>query len=962
MKLRPLDALLEPESVVVVGASDRPHRVGAVVWQALHTPQGGMRFEGPVWAVNLKGGELGGQPVYRRVEDLPGRPDLAVICTPPDTVEALMDDLGRHGCRAVIVITAGIDAQTKGALLASASRFGMRVLGPNGLGVIVPHLGLSASFSHRGGTPGPVALVSQSGALMTSLLDWAAPRGLGFSRIISLGEGADVSFADLLDYLAADDKTSAVLLYIESLGDARAFMSAASALSRSKPVIALKAGTAPAGQRAALSHTGAMASADRVVDAALRRAEVMRVHTLGALLAATQVFGLQTKSLSSPGLPALTVLTNGGGAGVMAADAAPGFGCQLAVLSESTLAKLQGVLPVNWSQGNPVDIIGDAPAERYVKSLEILRDAPEAGTVLLIQAPTAIVPSLEIAQALAPLAAGFGGRLACCWLGDASAKPAAELMRSVGVACFESPEEAVEALGLLQQWHRKQARASAWIDAPPANPATTLDRAWPQIESRQQRLDTLARVQGEAMAAGQAWLSQSQALELLRAYGIPTVENRVLDWSRRWPQLAAKDAARRFTKSASLAAELESLGRCLGFPLVLKANSPDIVHKSEAGAVILGLRSRAALLRAAEAMLKHLSVHSPQARLTGFTLQTQATMAHARELILGVSQDPSFGPLLLFGEGGTAVEVRADSAVALPPLEGREAAELVQRTRVSRLLSDWRHTPAADLPALHAALMSLSELVGDWPTLAELDINPLWAGPQGVLAVDARIRLGGPDHPAVKPALPPYPWEQMRQFPWQGRHVCLRAICPDDEDAYLKFLAAMDPVDIRLRVFSSRRGLTRGWLERMIRTDPDREIALVAGPGLEPLVRSSGSSRRRARKRMAEAWTHTVAAEGPSSIWGVARATLTADGLAAEAAVMVLSTLKGRGLGRLLLQHLIQCLRERGLQEVHMTVLSENAAMLALAHDLGFTEASGCEPADTQTLSLRLVGPRPGPD
>ena len=868
MSIRNLDFLLTPASVAVFGASDRPASVGGTVWRNLR--QG---FGGAVYAVNPKHSLLDGQPVYANVQALPQAPDLAVICTPPASVPGLIAQLAARGTRAAVVLTAGLDAAQKQAMLDAARPRLLRILGPNCIGLLAPHLGLNASFAHVGALPGELAFVTQSGALMTGMLDWAQSRGIGFSHFISLGEHADVDFGDLLDYLASDAKTRAILLYIESVEAPRKFMSAARAAARNKPVIVVKAGRSQQGQRAAASHTGALAGSDLVYDAAIARAGMLRVDTLQQLfLAAETLARFRTNTCD-----ALTILTNGGGAGVMAADAAEHMGVALAELAPATLARLDAALPANWSHGNPVDIIGDAPVVRYEQALQVLADDPAAGAVLFIHAPTAIVPSADVARALVPLAKTDPPRLLGCWLGDGAVDEARQVFRAAGIAGFETPEEAVRAFAMGVTYRRNQAQL---LEAPPASaPGAPIDTA-----------AVRALVQ-QVLAEGREMLSEVEAKAVLAAYRVPVVATR-----RVAPEPAAVVAA----------------AEAIGYPVVLKILSEDISHKSDVGGVVLNLHSAAEVEAAAQAMLARVRQQRPQARLQGFTVQALVRRAQAQELIVGASMDRVFGPVILFGQGGTAVEVLADRAVALPPLNVPLARALVARTRVAKLLAGWRDTPAVNQDALHGALVAVSQLLADVPEIAELDINPLIANFEGVVALDARIRLSrdrpaGAEHFAIRP----YPAELVETLPWDGRTLTLRPIRPEDEAQHLAFLERLDPEDIRMRVFYSRRSIERSELARLMQIDYEREMAFIAvAPG----------------------------PDGVDETLGVVRAIADPDNLDAEFGVIVRSDLKGRGLGRLLMDKLIRYQRARGTQRIVGDVILENTGMRELARRLGFVE------------------------
>jgi acetyltransferase len=871
MSIRNLDSLFDPHSVAVIGASDRPGSVGATVWRNLR--EGG--FAGPRWAVNAKRSVVAGEPAFARVADLPGAPELAVVCTPADTVAGLIHDLGRRGTRAAVVLTAGQTREQRQAMLDAARAHTLRILGPNCLGLLSPHAGLNASFAHRQAAAGSLAFVSQSGALVTAMLDWAGGRGIGFSHCVSLGEHGDVDFGDMLDWLASDSRTRAVLLYIESVSSARKFMSAARAAARNKPVLVVKAGRSPQGQAAAASHTGALAGSDLVYDAAIRRAGMLRVDTLQELFDAAETLshfhGVARSALrAGPGWEQLMLVTNGGGAGVMAADAAVHAGLTLAPLGAATLEQLNGHLPPNWSHANPVDIIGDAPAERYVHTLKALLAAPGGSTVLFMHAPTAIVPSADIARALLPVLQEAPGRVLSCWLGAGAVLEARQAFQAAGVPCYDTPEDAVRAFSRLVTYRQNQ---DLLMEAPPVGTrATPLDLA-----TVRQLVDTV-------LAEGRELLSEPEAKALLAACGVPVVGTRVAG--------PTADAA------------VQAAGE-VGYPVVIKVLSPEISHKSDVGGVALNLEDAAAVREAAGTMLARVARLRPDARVSGFTVQAMVRRPRALELILGASVDPLFGPVLLFGQGGTEVEVVADRALALPPLNEPLARALVARTRVSRLLQGWRDVPAADLGAVTGALVALSELLAVEPRIAEIDINPLLADAQGVMALDARVRVSaagpaGAHHFAIQP----YPADLVETLAWQGRQLTLRPIRPEDEAQHLAFLGQLSPEDVRMRVFYSRRSIERSELARLTQIDYAREMAFVAvAPG----------------------------EGGVEETLGVARAICDPDNDAAEFGVIVRSDIKGGGLGERLMRKLIQHLQRRGTRRLVGSVLHENPRMLQLA-------------------------------
>jgi acetyltransferase len=881
MSIRNLERLLSPRSVVVIGASPRPGSVGATVWRNLN----GAGFTGPIQAVNPKYREIDGMPVLRRIADLPEAADLAVICTPPGTVPGLIAELGAAGTRAAIVMTAGMTPPQKQAALDAARAVVLRLLGPNCLGLMTPALHLNASFAHTEALPGEIAFVSQSGALVTAMLDWAKSRRIGFSHLVSLGEHADVDFGDLLDYLANDAQTRAVLLYIESIdgpGDrTRKFMSAARAAARNKPVIVVKAGRAGNGVAAAASHSGALAGSDIVYDAAIRRAGMLRVDTLQDLFVAAQTLARFRGNRSE----VLSIMTNGGGGGVMAADAAAHAGVSLWEPDAAWLREMDAALPATWSRANPIDIIGDAPVQRYTAALSALLARPDAGAVLFMHAPTAIVPSIDIARACAPLAAQARDRVLGCWLGDAAVAQARQVFQEAGIADYATPEEAVRAFGMLVTYRRNQEQL---LEAPPAMPPT------PALDAEAARepplpMDSARATLRDALAQGRQWLSTAQAMALLQAYGIPVARS----VSAAPDQAAVLDAA-----------------RAIGYPVALKIVSPDITHKSDVGGVRLNLGDDAQLRDALQAMFDAVRAARKDARIDAIEVQQFVQRPRAHELIVGASVDAVFGPVLLFGQGGVSVEVVGDRAVALPPLNDVLARELISRTRVSKLLAGYRDRPATKLDAVVDVLGALSAMLADLPELAELDINPLLADEHGVIALDARVRIDA-SQPAGTAhfAILPYPAELARSVQWRGQALTLRPIRPEDEAQHRAFLERMEPEDIRMRVFYSRRELPRSELARLTQIDYAREMALIA---------------------------ECTAPDGARETIGTVRAVCDPDGVEAEFAIIIRSDLKRQGLGRVLLNAIVDYARDKGLARLVGVVLRENAGMLELAKHVGF--------------------------
>ncbi|KQQ97135.1 bifunctional acetate--CoA ligase family protein/GNAT family N-acetyltransferase [Massilia sp. Leaf139] len=890
MSVRNLSRFFKPDSVALVGASARPGSVGSTVLANLVS--GG--FEGPVWPVNPKYRKLLGMEVFSDVSRLPRAPALAVVCTPAITVPRIIGQLGARGCRAVVVLSAGLEApgpdgtSLRQAMLDAARPWLLRVLGPNCVGLLVPGIGLNASFAPAAALPGRLAFVAQSGALVTAVLDWARERRIGFSSFISLGDGTDVDLGDLLDYLAGDPGTDAILVYAETIRQARKFMSAARGAARAKPTVIVKAGRAPEAARAAFSHTGALAGADLVVDAALRRAGMLRVHTTAELFDATAMLAHRLR----PGTGRLAILTNGGGPGVMATDALADAHGTLARLGEATLARLDEGLPANWPRANPVDIVGDAPAARYRHALEVLLAAPDADAVLLIHAPTAIVPAAEVARVLLPLLRTAAKPVLCCWLGGASVAEARRLCLDAGLPVFDTPEEAVRALMQLVDYGRNQALL---MQAPAAGRLAPPDRAGARAQ--------VARL----LAAGCAAVGEAGAKQILTCYGIPSVVTEVVP-----DEVEALAAATR-----------------IGYPVALKIVSPDLPHKSDVGGVVLDIGDAAALSAALAQIRERVQALRPEARLFGFTVQAMARRPHALELIVGLSVDPVFGPVVLFGQGGVAVEANADQAVGLPPLNRVLARDMVSRTRVARLLAGFRDTPPADLDAVCDVLVRVGQMAADLPELCELDINPLLADSAGVLALDARMRLalstdtGAGADPLARLAILPYPDALERQVDTGLGVLTLRPIRPEDAPAHQAFFRALTPQDVHFRMFGSARELSDAQLARFTQIDYAREMAFI-------LTRPT--------------------ADGRETL-GVVRVVTDPDNVAGEFAIVVRSDLQGKGLGTLLMAALVDYCRARGLREITGVALAENLGMQALARHHGFT----IQPDGDGAVGLRCV-------
>ncbi|NIJ40581.1 acetyltransferase [Parvibaculum indicum] len=875
MSIRNLHQMFAPKSVALIGASNRDGSIGKVVLRNLRSAG----FDGPIWAVNPQGGVIGGEEAYKDVASLPEAPDLAVIATPPHTVPGIIGELGEKGTRAAVVITAGFGElgeegrALQRKMLDAAKPYLLRIVGPNCLGILAPGNGLNASFTHLPPVDGNVAFVSQSGAIVTAILDWATSRKIGFSHIVSLGGMSDVDFGDMLDFLAHDPKTKSILLYVESVTDARKFMSAGRQAARLKPVMVIKAGRHEEGAKAARSHTGALAGSDAVYHAAFRRAGMLRVQGVEDLFDAVETLAMRSERKPLLG-DRLAILTNGGGVGVLATDDLIDESGHLASLAPETIESLNKVLPPTWSRGNPVDIIGDAGAQRYADAIEGLMGDPNTDALLVLNCPTAVVDNVEAARAVVDAAAKSRKPLYTSWLGDQGARAARQVFLDNKIATYDTPGQAVHSFMLQVRYDRNQ---RLLMEIPPAGPA------WPERD-----LDAARAIIDKAAGAGREWLTEPEAKALLKAYGIPVVE----------------------TRTVSSVDEAAACAEEIGYPVALKILSAEITHKTDVGGVALDLEDKDAVLRAARRMLDRVAEAKPDAKIDGFTVQRMASRPSAFELILGMIDDATFGPVLLFGQGGTAVEVVRDQAMALPPLNRVLAEDLIRRTRVSRLLDGYRGRPGADFDAIAGTLMAIGDLSADNPDIAELDINPLWADEEGVLALDARVRLKAPKgRGSSRFAIRPYPGSLESAIAGRdGKIYPMRPIRPEDAPLTDDLLAHTDPEDIRLRFLSPLRKLPRQLAARLTQIDYDREMAFVVFTD--------------------ETRQHLAA---------VGRLSDDPDRERTEYAILVRTDFHGHGLGYGLMNKLIDYARARGVKQVFGHVLRENKPMLDLCAELGFT-------------------------
>ncbi|MBU1191943.1 MAG: bifunctional acetate--CoA ligase family protein/GNAT family N-acetyltransferase [Gammaproteobacteria bacterium] len=877
-----LDRLFHPRAVAVFGASERPESVGGRVYANLLAAG----FNGSVFPINPKHRSLGEQTCYATLGEVGAPVDLAVIATPARTIPDIMRDCGEHGVHVVIVLSAGFEGKdghaSQALLLQAAQPYGMRVLGPNCLGLIRPRLNLNATFSKGNARPGHLALVSQSGALCTAILDWAEAREIGFSAVVSLGDAIDVDFGDLLDFLALDTETHAILLYVEGMNHARRFMSGLRSAARVKPVIVVKSGRHGAGTRAAQSHTAALVGADDVFDAALRRAGVVRAHSIEQLFAAAQLLSSHHRMRGDR----LAIVTNGGGPAVMAVDRSADLGLQLAELSPATLRALDKLLPTTWPRANPVDILGDAGAERYGEAVRLCLADPAINGLLVMLTPQAMTDPLACAQAVVEAAAGQDKPVLACWMGEVQVESARDLLSHHHIPNFAFPEGAVEAFAYLASYQQNQ-QLLLQVPAPLAA------RSAPDLQG------VRLIIEG-ALAEHRKELNGNEAKAVLHAFGIPT----------------------NFAVAAHTAGEALVAAETIGFPVALKIDSPDISHKSDVNGVRLHINSAEHVRRSYQELVTAVQLERPNARINGVTVEAMHHKPHGRELLIGVVRDPAFGPAITFGAGGTSVEVLRDRAIALPPLNSYVAQDLMRQTRVFHLLQEFRNLPAADLDALEQVLLKVSELVCEVPEINELDINPLILDEHGALAVDARIAIGyrapGPNRYAHM-AIHPYPAQlvSLSQLP-DGTDLTIRPIRPEDAQIEQAFVRGLSPQAKYFRFMQSLQELSREELIRLTQLDYHRDLALIA----------------------------TVITAGTEQEIGVARYAMNPDGDSCEFALVVADAWQHRGIGSRLMRALMDAARARGFRSMEGEVLGSNQGMLDLVRELGFSvHTSQSDPA-----------------
>lgn len=892
-----LDAIFDPRSIALIGATDRPDTVGRTVLQNLLNPS----YGGKVYAVNPQRAEILGIPSHRNIASVPEKVDLAILATPATTIPALVGECVDAGVKSAVVISAGFrergeqGTELERLIRAQLNRGSMRLIGPNCLGIMSPAIGLNATFAKECAKPGSVAFLSQSGALLTAILDWSQREKVGFSAIVSTGSMLDVDWGDLIYYFGDDPRTKSILIYMESIGDARSFLSAAREVALSKPIIVIKAGKSEAASRAAASHTGALTGSDEVLDAAFRRSGVLRVHALADLFYMAEVLSKQPR----PRGPRLTILTNAGGPGVLATDSLIANGGELARLSETTLAQLDSFLPAHWSHNNPIDILGDADSDRFGRAFDLASQDPNSDGLLAILAPQGMTDPTDVARRLEHYSHATGKPLLAAWMGGVSVAEGEAILNDAGVPTFSYPDTAARAFTYM--W-RYTYNLRGLYETPSVEEIPAVDA--------EARARVLAIIEA-ARSHGRTLLNEIESKQILSLYGIPSVSTR---------------AAKNEDEAAAIAQEI-------GFPVVLKVLSGTVTHKTDVGGVKLNLQTEDDVREAYRSIQRSVTEKAGTGHFQGVTVQPMIRK-DGYELIIGSSVDRQFGPVLLFGSGGHLVEIYKDRALALPPLNTTLAQRMIEQTHVFQALKGARGRKPVDLLQLERLLVRFSQLVIEQPWISEIDVNPLLASADQFLALDARVVLQNQtitfaDLP--KPAIRPYPAEYV--WPWKmrdGSGITIRPIRPEDEPWMVSFHETLSERTVYLRYFTSLSLRRRTEHERLLRIcfgGYDREIVLVAD--------------------------HADATEGGHQIIAVGRMNRSHNNLEAEVAVLVADAYQNQGLGTELLRSLIQIARNEKLLRLTAEILRDNVAMARVFQRLGFSFQTRAD-SESTTATLEL--------
>ncbi|MEM4200710.1 MAG: GNAT family N-acetyltransferase [Nitrososphaerales archaeon] len=890
-----LDKIFNPKSVAIVGASDEEGSVGYAIMKNFLDSN----FKGEVYPVNIRKEEILGLKAFQSVEQLPKTVDLAIIATPAKTVPEVVEQCGKAGIKGLIIISAGFKEvgpegkALEDKILEIKQRYDLRIIGPNCLGIVRPSINLNATFINKMPKQGNIAFISQSGALGTAILDWAIHENIGFSNFISVGSMIDVDFGDLIDYLGTDPKTRSILMYIEGITDARKFMSAARHFARTKPIIVVKAGKFSESAKAAASHTGSLTGEDDIYDAAFKRAGVVRVDEIADLFNCAEVLGLQPL----PEGPNLAIVSNAGGPGVMATDALIAKGGKLAKLSPKTMETLNSVLPPYWSRGNPIDILGDANADRYRAVLEACFKDENIDGIVIIYTAQAVADPIEIAKAVVEVCKSeryTHKTILTSFMGAGVIEEANRILNENGIPTYSTPEQAVKTYLYMYQYKRN---LELLYETPEELPVDVSPPKRPILFAMR-----------NAVMENRDMLTEAESKEILLYYGLPVVSTHV-------------------AKTAEEAVQLVSQ---TGYPVALKILSPQITHKTDAGGVALNLNSEAEVREAFERIIKNAKAYNPSAEILGVSVQPMIKK-RGYEVIIGAKKDPIFGPVILFGMGGVSVELFKDYAIGIPPLNQTLARRLMEETKVYQLLKGYRNMPPANLKLLEEILIRFSQLIVDFPQIREVDINPLIIDEKEAFVLDARIAI---DKDLVFKKVEPHqhliisPYPKKYETLWKlrdGRTVILRPIKPEDEPLWLEMFQSFSEESIRYRFFQIIKDTPHEVRVRYCNIDYDREIAIVAELNEEE------------RKR----------------ILGVVRVSLEPDRKKGEIAFIVADPWQGLGLGTKMVDYVIEIAKEMGVESLYAIMLPDNYQAMKLTKKMGFTLQKMEDGLVKATLSLR---------
>jgi acetyltransferase len=872
MSIINLDKIFHPKTIAVIGASERKGSVGDALMHNL-VERG---FSGEIYPIHPHQKKIWGKSVYSKIGELKAPVDMAILATPIGSAPQLVKECAAAGVGGAVIISAGgkeigeEGRKIETAIKKAADASGLRIIGPNCVGIISRQTKLNASFAHQMPLPGKMAFISQSGAICTAILDLSLKENIGFSYFVSLGDMLDVDFGDMIDYLGGERDVSSIVMYVESLSRFRKFMSAARAVSRVKPIVVLKAGRTKAGALAAASHTGAMAGEDAIYDAAFQRAGILRVKTFEELFDCAELLAKQPR----PQGPGLAIITNAGGPGVMAADVLSDYGYDPVTLSDETLNKIDAILPPYWSRRNPIDMLGDSTPEDYQKIVEICLAAKEVNGILIISAPQALTDTARVASNLVDIIKNIPIPIFTSWVGGTGMQKARDIFNQAGIPTFDTPERAVRA---FMDLYRNSQNIKMLQEIP-----SRLSRRL-EFDRDSGRRTVLA-----ALKQHKPLLNETDSKALLSAYGIPV----------------------NLLKTASSAEEAVEKACKIGFPVALKINSRDITHKSDAKAVILNLNDEYAVRNAFKQVIQNAKTYKPEAKIDGVSIQ-QMVPHMDYELILGIKKDRDFGPVILFGMGGVYTEVLKDHAIALPPLNRLLARKLIKQTKVFQLLQGYRNIPPANLDALEEILIRLAQLASDIAEIEELDINPLMLSPTGACAVDARVLLKASQIPApLHLVISSYPDQyESHARTNTGVEIFVRPIRPEDAALLNDLFESLSPRSVYMRFFTPLKRFPQNMLARFTQIDYDREMALVALPE----------------------------SESEEKMLGVARVITERNQKHAEFSVVVADQWQGKGIGAELLKRCLAVAKEKEIEKVWGTVLSENTQMLALGKKTGFT-------------------------